>query len=264
MDASESPVLVDIDGAVATVRFNRPERMNTFVPELGARFLAVIESIGARDDIRVVVVTGAGRAFSAGGDLTDGLGALLGPEDQRYSRLRDAVRAVELLRTLPQVTVAAVNGACAGAGLSYALACDLRVASARAVFATAFLDAGVSGDFGGVWFATRLLGAARARELFLLGDRVNADDALRLGLVSRVYADDTFRGDVASLAQRLAERAPIALSEIVRNLRDAEALDLAAYLDVETDRQVRAMSSEDAAEAAEAFFAKRPPRFTGR
>lgn len=266
MTDTAAPVLVEVDGAVATLTLNRPERLNTFVPELGEHMLAAVDRLEADRSVRVVVLTGAGKGFSAGGDLTDGLAALLGPEPDsgREERLRGHVRIVERLRALPQVTLAAVNGACAGAGLSYALACDLRVASDRAKFAPAFLAAGVSGDFGGIWLATRLLGAARARELFLLGDRVDAEAALRLGLVSAVHPDAEFRAAVSALAARLAGAAPLALAAITANLRDAEDLDLPAYLDVETHRQVRTITSDDAAEAAAAFFAKRPPVFTGR
>ena len=266
MPDTEAPVLVEVDGAVATITLNRPERLNTFVPELGRLMIEALERLGSDGSVRVVVLTGAGTGFSAGGDLTDGLASLLGDgsDAEREAALREHVRVVELLRSLPQVTLAAVDGACAGAGLSFALACDLRVASDRAKFAAAFLAAGVSGDFGGIWFATRLLGAARARELFLLGDRIDAAEALRLGLVSRVLPADTFSDDVAALVARLAGSAPLALAELTANLRDAEVLDLPAYLDVETARQVRTMSSEDAAEAAAAFFAKRTPTFHGR
>jgi 2-(1,2-epoxy-1,2-dihydrophenyl)acetyl-CoA isomerase len=189
--APEPAVLVEVVDAVATVTLNRPERRNSFVPELGEAMTSVLTALRADPAVRVVVLTGAGGSFSVGGDLAAGLGPMLGPpplQDQ-YSRLRGHTAVSELLRDLPQVTIAAVNGACAGAGLSFALCCDLRVAASSAKFATAFLGAGVSGDFGGIWLATRLLGAARANELFLLGERIDAAEALRLGLVTRVLPD---------------------------------------------------------------------------
>ena len=260
------PVLLDVADGVATLTLNRPDKLNTFVPELGRLMIEHLERLKSDASVRVVVLTGAGKGFSAGGDLTNGLAALLGPEpnSDREARLRDFVHVTELLRALPQVTIAAVNGACAGAGLSFALACDLRVASDRAKFAGAFLGAGVSGDFGGIWLLTRLLGAAKARELFLLGDRVEAAEALRVGLVSRVFPDDEFRSSAASMAAELAASAPLALADLVANLRDAEELTLPAYLDLETARQIATMTSDDAAEAADAFFAKRTPTFRGR
>lgn len=266
MTISDEPVVVDLDGAVATVTLNRPDRLNALGPEAIDLLAETLERVSADATVRVVQLTGAGVGFSAGGDLTDGPAALLAGATaaERAAVFRQQVHVVEILRSMRQVTVAAVNGACAGAGLSLALACDLRVASSDAVFASAFLAAGVSGDLGGIWLATRLLGAARARELFLLGGRLDAAEALRIGLVSRVHPAEVFRTEVAELTSSLAAAAPLGLAGMVANLRDAEELSLADYLDLETERQERTMTSADAAEAAAAFFAKRSPVFTGR
>lgn len=263
---SDDPVLLSVQGPVATIVLNRPERLNTFTPELLEALLAVLDEVAGLDGVRVVVLTGAGTAFCAGGDLREGLGTMLGEGSvaERTAQLRRSTAATQRLRNLPQVTVAAINGACAGAGLSLALACDLRVAHAKATFATGFLTAGVSGDFGGAWLATRLLGASRAAELYLLNERFDAKEALRLGLVTKVHADRAFGEGVNEVVSGLLARAPMALALLRANLRDAEDLGLAAYLDAETERQVVTMSSDDAAEAAAAFLAKRPPRFTGR
>lgn len=263
---SDDPVLLSVQGPVATIVLNRPERMNTFTPALLEGLLAALDQVAGLDDVRVVVLTGAGAAFCAGGDLREGLGTMLGdgPLAEQTAQLRRSTAATQRLRNLPQVTVAAINGACAGAGLSLALACDLRVASAKATFATGFLTAGVSGDFGGAWLATRLLGTARAAELYLLNERFEAKEALRLGLVSKVYAERSFGEGVNEVVSGLLARAPRALALLRANLRDAEDLGLAAYLDAETERQVVTMRTDDAAEAAAAFLAKRPPRFTGR
>lgn len=216
---------------------------------------------------RVVVITGHGSAFSVGADLAapPGRRTLRGDSvTADLTRLRRVAGIAERLHRLPQVTVAAVNGACAGAGLSLALACDVRIAAERAVFNTAFLGAGLSGDLGGIWFATRILGHARARELFLLPGRLPARDAAAAGLVTRVTADDSFPTDVAALAAQLAGGAPAAIRAMKENLRDADRMGLADYLDAESERMVATFHTDDAREAARAFLERRDPVFTGR
>jgi 2-(1,2-epoxy-1,2-dihydrophenyl)acetyl-CoA isomerase len=261
-----APVLVDVRGAVATVTLNRPDRLNAITPDLSAALLDALHALRDDRSVRVVVLTGAGRGFCAGGDLAAGLGAMVGPPplEAQSRRLREHTGASALLHGLPQVTIAAINGACAGAGLSLALACDLRVAAASARFATAFLTAGVSGDYAGIWFVTQLIGTARARELYLLPDRLDAETLQRLGLLTRVLPDESFSEGVAELVDELVARAPLALAGMKANLRDAEHLDLAGYLDVETTRQASTVTTEDALEAGTAFFEKREPRFQGR
>lgn len=217
--------------------------------------------------VRVVVLTGHGSAFSVGADLA-------APPHRRtlrgdsasadLARLRRVGRISERLHRLPQVTVAAVNGACAGAGLSLALACDLRIAPETAVFNTAFLGAGLSGDLGGIWFATRILGQARTRELFLLPARLPAHEARAAGLLTRVTPAESFPADVAALTARLAASAPRAVRAMKANLRDAERMPLADYLDVESERMVATFHTDDAREAARAFLERREPVFTGR
>jgi 2-(1,2-epoxy-1,2-dihydrophenyl)acetyl-CoA isomerase len=159
--------------------------------------------------------------------------------------------------------VAAVNGPCAGAGLSLALACDLRLASATAVFRTAFLGAGLSGDFGGTWSLSRLLGEARAKELYLLDEKVPAAEALRLGLVTRVFGAEEFTASVAGVVDGLAGRAPLALRGIKENLTDAARLSFAEACDREAARHIACSLSADSAEAAAAFLERRGPVFTG-
>ena len=266
MTDSAAPVLVAVEGAVATVTLNRPDRLNAITPDLSAALLSALREIRGETSVRVVVLTGAGRGFCAGGDLAAGLGAMVGPPplEAQSTRLREHTEASALLHGLPQVTIAAINGPCAGAGLSLALACDLRVAAASARFSTAFLTAGVSGDYGGMWFVTRLIGTARARELYLMPDRLEAAALERLGLLTRVLPDDGFFQGVASLVGELVDRAPLALAGMKANLRDSEHLDLAGYLDVETTRQASTVTTADALEAGTAFLEKRPPRFQGR
>jgi 2-(1,2-epoxy-1,2-dihydrophenyl)acetyl-CoA isomerase len=210
--------------------------------------------------LRVVVLTGAGRGFSAGGDVTamTGGGAADGGRGEPPD-LRSIMEISELLHTMPAITVAAVNGPCAGAGLSFACACDLRYAARSAVFVSAFLRVGSSGDHGSTWVLTRAVGPAKARELLLLGDRVDAEEALRIGLVSAVVDDDALRGHVAGIADRLAGMPPIATRLMKANLDDAVTLPLGEYLDRETERFDRCSGSDESIAAARAFLTRDPP-----
>ena len=182
-------IRVEHDGAVATVTLDRPERLNALDLEHALALRDALRGLAADGSVRVVVLTGAGRGFCAGGDVT----AMTGggrSGDAASLDLRSIMEVSELLHTMPAFTVAAVNGPCAGAGLSFACACDLRYAARSAVFVTAFLRVGSSGDHGSAWVLTQAVGPAKARELLFLGDRVDADEALRIGLVSAVVDDD--------------------------------------------------------------------------
>jgi len=168
------------------------------------------------------------------------------------------------LHNLPAVTIAAVNGACAGAGLGWALACDLRIAARSAKFNTAFLDVGVAGDMGGPWSLGHLVGRAKARELYFLPEKFDAVEALRIGMVNRVADDDRFQDEVELVVDRLRSAAPIALRTMKANFLDAERMDLAAFVGVETERHTRMFTTEDTREAFAAKVEKRAPRFVGR
>ncbi len=206
------------------------------------------------DDVsaRVVVLTGAGRGFSAGGDVT----AMTGGGSGEPVDLRSIMEVSELLHGMPAITLAAVNGPCAGAGLSFACACDLRYAARSAVFVSAFLRVGSSGDHGSAWVLTRAVGPAKARELLLLGDRVDADEALRIGLVSAVLDDDALAEHVDAIAARLAAMPPTAARLMKRNLDDAITLPLGEYLDAETARFAECSGSEESIAAAKSFLDK--------
>jgi 2-(1,2-epoxy-1,2-dihydrophenyl)acetyl-CoA isomerase len=202
--------------------------------------------------VRTVVLTGAGRGFCAGGDVTSMTGGGSGePVD-----LRSIMQISELLHTMPAITVAAVNGPCAGAGLSFACACDLRYAARSAIFVSAFLRVGSSGDHGSAWVLTRAVGPAKARELLLLGERVDADEALRIGLVSAVLDDDVLAARVDGIAARLAAMPPTAARLMKQNLDDAISLPLGPYLDAETERFAECSGSEESVAAAKAFLEK--------
>jgi 2-(1,2-epoxy-1,2-dihydrophenyl)acetyl-CoA isomerase len=260
-------VLYEAEAGVATVTLNRPDRLNAMNEELLEATLGTLERAASDETVRAVILTGSGRGFSAGGDLSAGPGGGIGGDARRETRigiLRRFVRTSQLLHDMPKVTIAAVNGPCAGAGLSWACACDLRYGATSAVFKTAFLSAGLSGDFGGTWTLSRIIGPAKARELYLLSDRVSAEAAYGLGLISGLYADDQLMPMVRGVAAKIVSSAPLAMRAIKENLNDAEVLSFADVLDNEVRRHVGCIESEDGAEAATAFVEKRTPIFVGR
>jgi 2-(1,2-epoxy-1,2-dihydrophenyl)acetyl-CoA isomerase len=269
-----TPILVDRKpNGVATVTMNRPERMNSLTTALLENLESSLRELAHDSSVRVVVLTGAGdRAFSAGADLapTDGPG----PADRNssgrqtleesYDGLKRMQESSFTLHTMPKPTIAAINGAVAGASLSMSMACDLRVAVDGAVFTTAFARIGFSGDFGGSWFATKILGSGKARELYMLGDRFDAAEALRIGLLYRVYAQDVFRKEVDALADRLAEGPPLSYRYMKRHLNLAEHGNLRDVLDLEAEAMMYTGRSEDFRQGTAAFLAKKKAKFTGR
>jgi 2-(1,2-epoxy-1,2-dihydrophenyl)acetyl-CoA isomerase len=256
----------DGDG-IATLALRNEGRRNAFAVDLLDDLARALGDLETEAGTRVVVITGHGSAFSVGADLAapPGRRTLRGDSvDADLARLRRVGRITERLHRLPQVTVAAVNGACAGAGLSLALACDLRIAAETAVFNTAFLGAGLSGDLGGIWFATRILGQARARELFLLPGRLPAREAHAAGLVTSVSPDESFTADLAALTARLAASAPRAVRAMKDNLRDADRMSLADYLEVVGEGHPVGVAQVVLHRPDRAFLERREPVFTGR
>ena len=255
-----------LDGAAATIRLNRPERRNSFTDALMESLLDSVEAAVADPTVRVIVVTGGERCFSVGGDLDEFAAGVFAPPhlsvDQSAGVLRRHARAVELLRSADAVSIAAIGGPCAGAGLSLAAACDLRIASTSAVFRAAFIDAGLASDYGGAWSLKRLLGEARAKELFLLNSKVTAEQALEIGLVSRLVDPDRLETAATELAASLLAKAPLALSTAKR-LLGTQPADFGEALDEESLAQKRCAYTADAREAAAAFVERRAPRFVG-
>lgn len=263
----------EVVDAVATITLNRPESMNTMGGEILPLTNAYLAKAAGDVEVRAVVLTGTGRAFCAGGDLRDMAagnrgtpGESVGPRSvaRAVSELRHHMRSSQLLREMPKVTIAAINGACAGAGFSWACACDLRYAAESAVFNSAFLTAGLSGDFGGTWTLPRIVGPAKARELYLMPERFDAAEALRIGLVSAVAPNDEFADFIREKATRAASFAPLTAASIKANLNDADHVSFAEALDREADRHIRSGLTDDSREAARAFLEKRTPTFTGR
>jgi 2-(1,2-epoxy-1,2-dihydrophenyl)acetyl-CoA isomerase len=243
---------VEHDGAVVTVTLDRQERLNALDLEHILAFRHVLRDLADDPSVRAVVLTGAGRGFCAGGDVTSMTGEGSGSSDQ--VDLRAIMEVSELLHGMPAFTVAAINGPCAGAGLSFACACDLRYAARSAVFVSAFLRVGSSGDHGSAWVLTRAVGPAKARELLFLGERVDADEAERIGLVSAVLDDGALRDHVDAITARLAAMPPNAARSMKQNLDDALTLPLGAYLDAETTRFAECSGSPEAVAAAQAFL----------
>jgi len=258
--APDADVLVEIANRVATITLNRPAALNALTIPMKERLLGVLHGVGRDRAVRAVVLTGAGRAFCAGQDLKERLAPDPAPFDEELGlRYNPIVRA---LRDLPQPVIAAVNGVAAGAGASLAFACDLRIAAEGASFVLAFGRIGLVPDTGATWTLPRLVGAARAAEIALLGDPVSAGDALRIGLVSRVVPAEAIAAEAAAMAGRIAGLAPGATAATKRLLAGAFERDLDAALDAEAEAQAAAGWHRDHGEGLAAFVEKRPPRFS--
>jgi 2-(1,2-epoxy-1,2-dihydrophenyl)acetyl-CoA isomerase len=261
-------LLYRLENRVAVLTLNRPERLNALTRGMMQALRTQLAACAMDDAIGCVVVTGAGSAFCAGGDVRAQakVAAQGSPEtpEQRTDLLRASMEASRLLHEMPKPTMAMLNGVAAGAGLSLALACDLRIAGQSARMTTAFAKVGLSGDYGGTWFLTQLVGTAKARELYFLSDVLDAAQIEALGLANRVVADDVLVAETMSLAERLANGPSVALRYMKRSLNVAEYGDLAAGLDSEAYGMLRTRASEDHKEAAQAFVEKRSPVFRGR
>lgn len=271
LDTGQNDLLGRIEGNVAILSFNRPDRRNALSEEVYAGFATALPRIAARDDVHVLMITGEGGAFCAGGDVKGMNDAHRSTTTQpssveeRIAGLRARQNTVTAaLRALPQPVVAALPGAAAGAGLSIALAADLRIAAQSAILITAFSNIGASGDFGSSWFLPRLMGEAKAKELMFLSPRLTAREANELGLINDVLADENFAASALQWCQSLAQRAPIALRYMKENIHRAHDVSLQTALDAEAAAMVRTMATDDHKEAAAAFVEKRAPRFTGR
>ncbi len=258
-------LLETIEDGVATLTFNRPERLNALSTPIMEGLLHGLPRLAGDPAVRVIILTGAGRAFCAGGDVKSmAEGGEQRSAAEATAHLRARMEVSRILHELPKPTIAMINGPAAGAGLALALACDLRVAGVSAKLVTAFVRVGFSGDFGGSFFLTRLVGTAKARELYFIGRPVDADEALSLGLVNRVVPDEQLGAVTMELARALAHGPAVALSLMKRNMNCAESGGLAELLDMEAANQVQTGRTEDHREAAKAFVEKRAPIFVGR
>ena len=257
-------VIVNRQGPVWLVTINRPQVRNAVDAETMTALREAVEAASADPDSRVVVITGAGGAFSSGADLS---AAAQGGLD-RESAIRTLTDVyhptMKAIRACPWPVIAAVDGAAAGIGLDLALACDIRLASDRAVFAELFVRRGLVPDGGGTWSLQRLVGLGRALELVLTGDPVPAEEALRIGLANRVFAHDVFEGKVLEYATALARQAPLAMVRAKKAIYAAQTSTFDQALAQEAVYQGEIFASEDAFEGFRAFLEKRPPQWKGR
>ena len=261
-------VEVTREGRVATVTLNRPEVRNAVHRAMWGVIADELRTLADDDDVGVVVLTGAGDAFCAGGDVKDMAARLTNPGDETVedatATIIEFVEASRLLHEMPKVTIAAINGAAAGAGLSLAFACDLRIMAADAKMTTAFANIALSGDFGGAWFLSRIVGPAKAREMFFLAPKLTGEEAAALGAVNRAVPREEFDATVRETAKRIAEGPTSVLAMMKANFTHAATAPLSDYLRVEAGRMAESFRTEDHREAAMAFVQKRAPQFKGR
>lgn len=256
-------ILYDRRDAIARILFNRPHARNSLIDETAAEFTDAVARTAEDPSIRVLLVRGNGKDFCPGADVK---AYHYDPEVQAN---HDAAKPENfqssiLLHEMPAITVAAIQGGCAGAGFGYACACDIRVADHSARFNTAFLDVGVAGDMGVPWSLPRLVGAARARDLSFLPRKFDAEEAHSIGLLARLFSTDRFEEEVETIVSRLAGMAPLALCGLKANYVAAEKMEFADYVGLETERHLELFQTEDRVEAFSAFAEKRPGRFLGR
>jgi len=269
IDTGTEDLLAEVSDGVAVLTMNRPQRRNALSPAMLAALARVLAEVEADDEVGCVVLTGAGGAFCAGGDVK-AMAERSGQDGQRsvdaaVQRQRLTHRATSgRLWQMPKPTVAALPGPAAGAGLSLALACDLRYAVDGAVLTTAFARVALAGDFGGTWFLTRLVGSAKAKELYFFSERISAAEAERLGLVNAVFPAVTFQAEVMERARRLAAGPRLTLRFMKENLNRAVGGELGECLDLEATHHLHTGQTGDHREAARAFVDKREPVFRDR
>jgi 2-(1,2-epoxy-1,2-dihydrophenyl)acetyl-CoA isomerase len=262
---ASAPLETAREGGVLILTLNRPDRLNALTEELHSQLLDALKSAASDETVAVLVLTGAGRAFCSGGDMgTKRSNSEHRPTlEERSDELLRHSETVLLLHTMPKPTLAMVNGVAAGAGLALALACDLRIASREAVLTTSYIKVALSGDLGSSYFLSQLVGSAKARELLFLSEKLDADSALRMGLVSRVEEPGALREETLRLARQLAASPSVALRYIKRNINCAETATLEQVLQTEALAMARCGRTQDVKEAALAFREKRPPVFKG-
>lgn len=271
MSIENQDLLVARRDGVLYLTMNRPDRLNALSDGIISGLLDNLGRAASDREVGAIVVTGAGRGFCAGGDITrmrdrNEVAAQANPPglDQRIASTRRGEEVTVMLHEIPKVTIAAVNGPVAGAGLGLCLSCDIRIASDAARFGTAFARVGFSGDYGGSYFLTQLVGSAKARELYFSAEMIDADEALRLGLVSRVVPAAALADEVHAYAKKIAAGPRVAYAYMKGNLNAALHTDLRTLLDREAVGQALTSLTEDHKEAVKAFLEKREPKFNGR
>ena len=250
--------------AITTITLDRPEKLNAFSGTMREDLLAALRAADSDPSCRVVVITGAGRAFCAGGDVDFMSGLQKNGDVAGFQALLDAGRDIVMkIAEMAKPVVAAVNGVAAGAGCNLALACDYRIASDAAKLGETFVRIGLHPDWGGTWFLPRLVGPGRALEILMTGRMVDASEALAIGMVDRVVPAAELVAETTALARAIAQGPPLAIAGIKRALGASRANTLRAQIELENEHQLRAFRSHDAGEGMAAFFEKRPPKFEG-
>ncbi|WP_395647678.1 enoyl-CoA hydratase/isomerase family protein [Terricaulis sp.] len=252
-------VRLEIDGAIATVAINRPEARNTLRRGTGAEVYRAVKDVADNQDIRVLIFRGVGDDFCCGADMKT-------PEDRDGPKPTPSYvtyQVAVLLHEMPQVTVSAIRGGCAGAGFGWACASDFRVGDDSVVMNTAFLDVGVAGDMGVPWTLPRLIGASRARDLTFFPRKVRSEEAKSLGLLDRLWPAAAFEAELTRFAATLAAAAPLAVAALKSNFVQSEQIDFRSFISLEAERHIRLLGTDDRYEAFRAWLEKRPPKFSG-
>jgi enoyl-CoA hydratase/carnithine racemase len=257
-------IIFTADGPIATIKLNRPDKLNAFGGPMREEILDLLARIGADDSVRVVIVTGEGRGFSAGGDI-DHLKQLRENKDEEgFQRvLSNGQKITRAMQSLPKPVIAAVNGPCAGAGFSFALGCDIRIASDAATFGASFARIGLHPDWGGSWFLPKLVGSANACELIFTGSMISAQEAQRIGLVNRVVPHAQLMPTVLELAATVAKSAPRVLRLAKESIYRSLSSEMETAFTREAEVQMECFYSDDFLEGLTAFKEKRKPQFSG-
>tara|TARA_R110002072_G_scaffold59158_3_gene150721 strand:+ start:3923 stop:4795 length:873 start_codon:yes stop_codon:yes gene_type:complete len=270
METGTGDLLAELVDGVAVITLNRPEARNAMSGEMNAALQTILLKCELDPEVRCVVLTGAGKGFCAGGDVKgmaasgDGtVGARTIDQAIHEQRVNQRATAGKLFK-MPKPTIAALPGAAAGAGLAFALACDLRVMASTAIMTTAFARVGFSGDYGGTYFMSQLVGTAKAKELYYLSERVSAEEALRLGLTNWVCEPEELQAKTMEIAKRIAAGPTVAYRYMKENLNRALAGDIDDCMDLEATHHVHCGQTEDHRNATKAFVEKREPVFQGR
>tara|TARA_Y100001970_G_scaffold292739_1_gene435551 strand:+ start:14267 stop:15097 length:831 start_codon:yes stop_codon:yes gene_type:complete len=270
-DTGTDDIRSEVVEGVMTITLNRPERRNALSSAMLRGLVASLADAETASDVGAVLLTGAGGAFCAGGDVKgmaeaggEGGDSALQYDARVHLQRRDQRDTAGKLYELPKPTIAALPGPAAGAGLSIALSCDLRYASPNAIMTTAFARVGFSGDYGGTYFMSRLIGSAKARELYFLSEKIDMQDAERLGLVNGIFPEESLEEEATSIARRLAQGPTVAYRYMKENLNRAVNGEMGECLDMEAAHHIHCGQTQDHKEAVKAFVDKREPKFSGR